>query len=160
MEEQTVDSDWLPFEEMQSLMNGDPAGLRAFVEESSLRAVNDTLDFLVVIRDHDAWFIDGEGWNDANAPVAPGGVGRQVVNYYDRNSWSKLPVPTSCRIQTVTYDGMVFLFSTSRGEIRSTPRQVWLAVQDSISGRLLSEEEIEHNFRKLDGSTPLKWHSA
>ncbi len=155
-----MNSDWLPYDEMQALMAGDPDRLRAYADESPLRAVNDSLDFLVVVRDHDAWFIDGQGWHDANSPVAPGGVGRQMVNYYDRGSWSKLPVPASVRIESVIWEGEVFVFRTSGGPIRSTPQQVWLAVQDSMTGRGLSEAEMEHNFRKLDGSAPLKWHKA
>lgn len=155
-----MDSDWLPCDEMKSLLAGDPARLRAFAAESPLRAVNGALDFLVVVRDHDAWFIEGQGWHDANAPVDPGGVGRQMVNYYDRGSWSKLPVPASIRIESVAWDGERFVFGTSRGTVHCTPRQVWLAVQDSMTGRGLSEAQIEHNFRKLDGSAPLQWHSA
>jgi hypothetical protein len=156
----SMESDWLPNDEVQSLLSGDPVRLRAFVDESPLRAVNGELDFLVVVRDHDAWFIEGEGWHDANAPVDSGGVGRQMVNYYDRDSWSKLPVPAAVRIESVSWDGEAFVFHTTRGPIRSTQRQVWLAVQDSITGRGLSEAEIEHNFRKLDGSVPLRWHKA
>jgi hypothetical protein len=155
-----LNSDWLPFEEVQRLLSGDPAQLRAYVAESQLRAVNNALDFLVVVRDHDAWFIEGQGWHDANARVDPGGVGRQMVNYYNHSSWSKLPVPAAIRIESVTWDGEAFVFRTSRGSVRSTPRQVWLAVQDSITGRGLSEAEMEYNFRKLDGSAPLKCHKA
>jgi hypothetical protein len=155
-----VDSDWLPINEVQSLLSGDPARLRAHVNESALRAVNADLDFLVVVRDHEAWYIDGKGWNDANSPAKPGQAARQMVNYFDRQSWSKLPVPASVRIQTVTWDADAFVFDMGSRAVRSTPRQVWLAVQDSISGRALSEEQIEYNFRKLDGSVPLKWHSS
>jgi hypothetical protein len=61
---------------VQSLLSGDPTRLRAFVEESPLRADKSDLDFLVVVCDHDAWFIEGQGWHDANAPVTPGGVVR------------------------------------------------------------------------------------
>jgi hypothetical protein len=156
--ERALESDWLSYDEVRSLLSGDSDRLRAYVDESPLRAVNGALDFLVVVRDHDAWYIDGQGWHDANAPVAPSGVGRQMINYYDRTSWSKLPVPASDRIHSVCWDGEAFVFRASRGPIRSTPRQVWLAVQDSITGRALSEFQIEQNFRKLDGSTPLEWH--
>src|SRR5262249_978029 len=31
---------------------------------------------------------------------------------------------------------------------------------DSITGRALSEAQIEHNFGKLDGSAPLQWHKT
>lgn len=155
-----MDSDWLPYDEVQSLLSGDPERLRTYVAESPLRAVNDAQDFLVVVRDHDAWFIEGHGWHDANRPVTAGHVGRQTVNYYNRGSWSKLPVPASVRIESVSWDGEAFVFRTSRSPIRSTLRQVWLAVQDSVTGRALSEAEMEHNFRKLDGSAPLKWHKA
>ena len=102
-----MDSDWLPYDEMKSLLAGDPARLRAFAAESPLRAVNGTLDFLVVVRDHDAWFIEGLGWHDANAPV---GVGRQMVNYYDCGSWSKPPVPASIRIESVSRSGSTMTY--------------------------------------------------
>ncbi len=155
-----MESDWLSYDEMQSLLHGDPERLREHATESPLRAVNDALDFLVVVRDHDAWFIEGQGWHDANAPIDDGGIGRQMINYYDGKSWSRLPVPSSIRIESVCWDGEAFVFRTSRGPIRSTARQVWLAVQDSMTGRALSEAEIESNFRKLDSSAPLKWHKA
>lgn len=155
-----MDSDWLPYTEVQALLTGDPARLRAYADESPLRALNAALDFLVVIRDHDTWFIAGQGWHDANAPIAPGGTGRQMINYYDRGSWSKLPVPASVRIESVVWDGEAFVFHTTAGPVRSTPRQVWLAVQDSITGRGLFEADIERNFGKLDGSEPLRWHKA
>ncbi len=155
----TVHSDWLPITEVQELLADNHEALLAYVGESPLWAVNADHDFLVVVRDHDAWFIEGQGWHDANRPVAEDGVGRQMINYYDRRSWSKLPVPSSLRVDSVVWDGKEFLFSTSWGEIRCSPRQAWLAVQDSLTGRGLSEEEIEHNFRKHNGSAPLKWHS-
>ena len=155
-----MDSDWLADEEVRSLLrSGDPAQLRAYAEGSPLRAVNDDGDvILVVVRDHRAWFIEGQGWHDANEPPRPGGAARQMLNCFTRDSWAKLPVPASVRIRSVAWDGEAFVFDTSPGAaIRSTPRQVWLAVQDSVTGRALSEERMEHNFRKLDGSAPLEW---
>ena len=71
----------------------------------------------------------------ANAPIDDGGIGLQMINYYDGKSWSRLPVPSSIRIESVCWDGKAFVFRTSRGPIRSTARQVWLAVQDSMTGR-------------------------
>ena len=155
-----MDSDWLPYDRLRALLDeGNRAALLAYAAESPLRAVNDDGDFLVFVRDHDAWFIDGQGWQEANRPVGPiGGSCRQVINIiHGHGTWSKLPVPMSVRIHSVKWDGHAFVFSTSMGEIRSTEEQVWLAVNDSMTGRGLTEEEIEHNFRKLTGAVPLKW---
>lgn len=151
-----MNTDWLAVGQVQKLLSGDTTQLQEYVTESPLRAINADLDFLVAVRDHYAWFIEGQGWRDANQPAAEGKISRQAVNYYTRTAWCKLPVPVSVHIEAVTWDGDAFVFHTRQGEIRSAARQVRLAVQDSMTGRAQSEEQIEHNFRKLDGSVPLQ----
>lgn len=47
---------------------------------------------------HEAWFIDGQGWYDANDPPSPpDGEFRQMINYYQCGSWGKFPVPRAVR---------------------------------------------------------------
>ena len=67
------------------------------------------------------------------------------------------PVPEVAAVRSVRWAEPHFVFETARGEVRSTPEQVKRAVMDSMTGRGLSEETIEHNFGKLDGSVPLDW---
>ena len=156
----TMDSDWLSNAEIRSMLErGNRQAVLAYVHESPLRAVNADCTFLVMVRDHDAWFLEGQGWHDANRPVGNiDGSCRQMINIYEGGSWTKMPIPMSVRINSVKRDSDAFVFTTSRGEIRSPQRYVWLAVHDSMTGRGLSEEEIEHNFLKLEGKAPLKWH--
>jgi hypothetical protein len=154
-----VDSDWLPEDEVRRMLAsaraGKPRKLRSFLAVSPLRATDERFSCLVLVRDHDAWF--KKVWQDANSPVAAGGDGLQMINYYDKTLWGKLPVPKTARIRSVQWDGMHFVFETDRGPVRSTPKQVKLAVMDSMTGRGLSDKKIEHNFGKLDGSVPLEW---
>lgn len=154
-----MDSDWLPDEQIRGFL-ANPILLRKYVAESPLRASNATNDFLVLVREHDAWRIDGGGWNDANAPPTHDGTLRQVLNYYDETTCSKLYVPQSSLIQSVIWDKDAFILNCRDRAIRATVRQVWLAVQDSMTGRALTEGEIKFNFGKLDGSSPLKYHTA
>jgi hypothetical protein len=157
--EANVDSDWLPDDEIRRLIStaaaGEPAGLHSYIAASPLRATDSAYSCMVLVRDHDAWFI--RGWHDANAPVAEGGVGLQMVNYFDEGFWSKLPVPIGDRVKSVDWDGSHFVLETGRCLVRSTPAQLRAAVMDSMTGRGLTEEMIAHNFAKLDGSVPLDW---
>lgn len=154
-----MDSDWLSDDEIRNLL-GNAKQLGNYVSKSPLRAANSQCDFLVLVRDHDAWQVDGGGWNDANAPPGPDDTSRQVLNYYDETTWSKMYVPEASLIESVAWHDDVFIFNCSNRTIRATARQIWLAIQDSMTGRALSEDEIEFNFGKLDGSSPLKYHTA
>lgn len=156
-----MDSDWLPNDVIRRMLATAAAGeseqLRSFVAASQLRTADEEFSCLVLVRDHDAWFING--WHDANAPVSAGGQGMRMINFFDQGFWSKLPVPKSARIRSVDWDGTHFVFETARGQVRSSPRQLKAAVMDSMTGWGLSDEKIEHNFAKLDGSVPLDWPS-
>ena len=154
-----MESDWLPDVEIRRLLRaaveGEPAALHSYIADSSLRATDSNYSCLVLVRDHDAWFI--LGWHDANRPVSEGGQGLQMVNYFDEGFWSKLPVPLGNRVKSVGWDGSHFVLGTERGVVRSTPAQLKVAAMDSMTGRGLTEERIARNFGKLDGSVSLDW---
>lgn len=152
--------DWPPntliSELLSEVANGSPTQLHKFVDASPLRATDSTFTCVILIRDHDAWLSSGE-WHDANIAVRKGGQGLQMINYYDRGFWSKLPVPQDSRIKSVRWEGSHFVFETPSGPIQSTPAQIKAAVLDSMTGRGLSDQNIAHNFGKLDGSVPLDY---
>jgi len=147
-----MDSDWLPDEQIEGFFKKTKL-LRAYVAESPLRAANSSNDFLVMIRDHDAWEVDG-AWCDANRPPEQGDTSQQFLNYWDKTTWSKLCVPQSSLIESVEWEGDSFLFTCKDRTFRASPKQVRQAVMDAMTGWEISEEDIELNFQKLDGSLP------
>lgn len=162
-------SDWLPNDTVFAMLKDAAAGkaqqLKGFVAQSPLQCATPDGAQLIVVRDHDARLVEGEGWTDINRPPKSGGSTRQMINLYQHSaedgssSWSKMPVPEARRIQAVEWDGEHFAFSTAGGTVKCTPLHLKRAVGESISGRGQSEEVIERNFGKLEGSVPLEWAS-
>jgi hypothetical protein len=152
-----VESDWVAIDEIWRLLSeaasGLPEGLLTYVTASPLRATDSAYSCVVLVWDHDAWFING--WHTANAPIREAGEGLQMINYFEDGDWSKLPVPRNNRVESVNWDGTHFVFKTVSGFILSKPAQLKAAVMDSETGHGLSEEKIARNFGKLDGSIPL-----
>lgn len=150
-----MDSDWLPHHMVYKMLADRGGSLDSYVEKSALRALNASRDLLVIVREHQTWFIEGRGWQVCYSPPKKGGLGRQVINCYNPSSGCQLPVPESTTISSVSWEGEAFVFKTNKGVIRSTPRQLNEAISDS-SRLNLSEEKMETNLRKLDGRAPLE----
>lgn len=112
--------------------------------------------YCVLIRVHDAWYTEGDGWRDGNFPPRAGRKGRRALNFYkrqlgdDEGLWFKTLVPESVEIREMqaSDEGHLdaVLGTSSR---RLTFSRIDDLMWDVITGKGQEEHEIEAAFEML-----------
>jgi hypothetical protein len=160
-----VGSDWLELPQILDMLDaaraGDRQRLDEYLAESRLRCTSPDCASLVVARWHLAYFVEGKGWAQLNAPPEPDGQARQVIVLHDCMEGgigaSSLPVPFERRIVAVAWHEEHWVLQLEDGEVRSTPLQLARAMGDSsYDGFFVEETTIARNFNKIDGSVPIE----
>ena len=63
------------------------------LEKSGLiYSISDDFEYCLIIREHNAWQINGEGWRDSNEPPQNNLDARRVLNFFNYNPSKKTRV--------------------------------------------------------------------
>lgn len=112
--------------------------------------------YCVLIRDHGAWTVEGEGWLDANRPPEDAASGRAMMNFYKRQSggdqgfWFKIFVPNAVKIHGIVgIDANSCEVATDSGQRRIAYDRLGHLMWEVLTGKPQPEKKIEASFAKL-----------
>ena len=119
-------------------------------------SISDDFEYCLVIREHNAWQISGEGWLDSNELADDMVNARHVLNFFNYNpinkqeSWFKIFVPISFEISKIEKNkNQYYLITGSRtlvGHFSVHNKLMWSV----MTGFAQQEEEIERKFLSIE----------
>lgn len=146
-------STWIKNEEITNLLkNNSSEGIKKF---GTNICVSDDFEYCLLLRLHDAWEIDREGWRNSNSSPDANSKGRLVLNFYhymkdrDGSSWFKIFVPIKYSNIALKSNGDTYEIITDSetiiGKFDRHDRLMW----DCITGHAEPESEIGMKFNLL-----------
>ena len=127
------------------------------LEKSGLiYSISDDFEYCLIIGEHNAWQINGEGWRDSNEPPQNNLDARRVLNFFNYNpskkqeSWFKIFIPFKYEISKIEKNkDQYFLITASRTLVGhfSTHNQLMWSV---VTGLSQQEQEIESKFLSIE----------
>ncbi|MDF1699926.1 MAG: hypothetical protein P1V36_02025 [Planctomycetota bacterium] len=112
--------------------------------------------YVVLVRDHAAWHIEGEGWRDSNSPPEAGAEGRPVLNFSelpvgdDAGLWFKTLLPASvAQLEFAAVDAEHCLLGTASGTHPLSYRRFGEVMLHVATGNAQSEADLERAFERV-----------
>ena len=147
--------------EDQIVENALKAGDTHIVDEAIVKyCMSNDNTYCVVIREHSAWYVDGDGWNEGNFPPKKGEEGREMLNFYkkqvgdDNGFWFKVFIPSSVKIiELKTISNDKYVIKTDKDQYELNYNDIDGLMWDLMSGTGVEEDEIESNFKLLCRAT-------
>lgn len=109
--------------------------------------------YCILVRDHAAWQIEGEGWREGNYAPGQDGEGRCVINFFkcqrgdDTGFWYKTLVPTAVRIVGLrSVDSTCFEVATENASLKAAYSRLDGLMWDLMTGNAQTEDDIEAAF--------------
>jgi hypothetical protein len=137
----------------QALVSGD---LSSLIESGVQFCMSPDRAYCVLIRDHAAWYVEGEGWRDGNYPPEEDAVGRPALNFFKRQMgdeqgfWFKIFIPNSVTIGGLTSVNEQFCeLAVGSYQCRIAYNSLDGLMWDIMTGNAEPEEEIEATFSKI-----------
>lgn len=152
---QETNNKWIENEKVFEAMKNKSSTF--FNELGNWISVSDDYNFSILIRNHNSWFIENQGWRDANEKPTKPENGRLVINFYklDRNTgntkWFKAFIPIkyseNCKIESFNNDK--YRIRSANGEIIGNYKNFDSLMWDLINGKAEKEFEIENKFKLI-----------
>ena len=152
---QETNNKWIENEKVFEAMKNKSSTF--FDELSNWISVSDDYNFSILIRNHKAWFIEDQGWRDANEITTNPKDGRLIINFFKlerdngNTKWFKAFIPIkftdNCTIQSLNNNR--YKISSSNGKIIGSYEKFDSLMWDMISGKAEKEIEIENKFKLI-----------
>lgn len=130
--------------------------LSAIIKSGVQYCMSPNRKYCILVREHSAWHVEGEGWRDANNPPENEESGRQMLNFFklQNNSeigiWFKVFVPQSMIIREIkSVNGECCEVIIGSECHRLSYSRIEDLMWDVMTGNAEQEDEIETTFSKI-----------
>ncbi|WP_339727782.1 hypothetical protein [uncultured Gimesia sp.] len=133
--------------------NGD---FSAIIESGVQFCMSPDRKYCILVRDHSAWHVEGEGWRDSNDPPENEESGRQMLNFFkcqidsEIGIWFKAFIPQDEAIrdiESVDDECCEVIIGSERHRIYYT--KIDGLMWDLMTGNAVTEDEIKTTFSKI-----------